>query len=120
VSERFDEDTFATVWGQANTCGGDIHGPHDLPADVVAAVADGAEHVWAKSEQGDYAEGSSCAIGRTKDGRFVVVEESSDTTGHGCQCGASASIHDTLEEAVRLGLSQEWRDHYNRASKAKA
>lgn len=107
-------DTFEAVWEEANNCGGDVHGPAALPPEVVKVAEAGVESIWADSEQGDYAEGSSCAIGRTRDGRYIVVEESSDTTGHGCQCSHSASIHDSLEEAIRLGLSQDWRDHYNR------
>lgn len=36
---------------------------------------------------------------------FIVAAESSDYTGHGCQCSGSAERFDSLDNALRLGLS---------------
>lgn len=38
---------------------------------------------------------------------FVVACESSDYTGHGCQCDGRAERFDTLNDALRLGLSPD-------------
>lgn len=38
---------------------------------------------------------------------FIVAVESSDYTGHGCQCSGSAERFASLDNALRLGLSDE-------------
>jgi hypothetical protein len=45
-----------------------------------------------------------------EDKRFGVIVDSSDYTGHGCQCGSSCEFYDTLEDAIRLGLDPEGRE----------
>jgi hypothetical protein len=57
-----------------------------------------------------YCDSGSFALGKLSDGQFIVVWESSDTTGHGCQCGGGASLHGTLDEALELGFAGETRD----------
>lgn len=60
----------------------------------------------------DYGSGwdnESFAIGLLSDGRYLVVMESEDSSGHGCRCSGSSSVHPTLDEALRLGLEPEQR-----------
>lgn len=47
----------------------------------------------------------SVAVFRAVNGGFIVAAESSDYTGHGCQCSGSAEQFDSLDNALRLGLS---------------
>lgn len=48
----------------------------------------------------------SVAVFKAADGNgFIVALESSDYTGHGCQCSGSATRYDSLDNALRLGLS---------------
>lgn len=61
---------------------------------------------------GPYEDNDGYAVVRLKDGRFGTLEEWEDSSGHGCQCGASATAFPTMEEAVRLGLSEETRDDF--------
>jgi hypothetical protein len=52
-------------------------------------------------------ERSGYVVFKTSDKRFAVLSDSEDYTGHGCQCCSSLTIWDTLEEALRLGLSED-------------
>jgi hypothetical protein len=74
---------------------------------------DAAEVIFSGRDQGDYAEGSSAAIARMNDGSFVAVLDWEDTSGHGCQCGATAGVWPNLGQAVVMGLDEEWRTRYN-------
>jgi hypothetical protein len=47
----------------------------------------------------------SAAVFRAGD-EIVVAVESSDYTGHGCQCSGSATRFKLLDTALRLGLSE--------------
>ena len=47
----------------------------------------------------------SVAVFRANDGGFIVAIESSDYTGHGCQCDGSARRFISLNNALRLGLT---------------
>lgn len=50
----------------------------------------------------------SVAIFKAVEGTgYIVALESSDYTGHGCQCSGSATRFDTLGNALRLGLSAD-------------
>lgn len=59
---------------------------------------------------GSYCDSGSFAIGELKDGRFIVVREDSDSSGHGCQCSGSADIFDNIDLALRLGLTENERE----------
>lgn len=39
--------------------------------------------------------------------RWAVAAESSDTSGHGCQCDGSAIRYGSFTDALRLGLTEE-------------
>lgn len=56
---------------------------------------------------------SRYVIYRAADRKVWVCEDDEDYTGHGCQCGSLLNgPHDTIADAVRLGLTQENREHY--------
>lgn len=67
---------------------------------------------------GSYCDRTGVAMARLADGRFAVVLDDQDTSGHGCQCGASATVHATLEDALAFGLTDEWRARYVKANPA--
>lgn len=54
------------------------------------------------------------AFCRLKDGRYVTAHESSDTSGHGCQCSGSVDIYDTKDDFLRLGLTEASRAEIER------
>ena len=99
----WDPITIQEVFGEAQGC--NYHPlTEPYPDDKTETIVGG----WT-----DYGEGwdnESFAIGKLEDGRYLVVMESEDSSGHGCQCSGSSSVHATFEEAMRLGLSQEQRD----------
>jgi hypothetical protein len=89
------------------------------PMADIQAVSNGEPRVTEAYELlGDYAESESAAVGQLRDGRWFAAEQSEDTTGHGCQCSGVLGFYSTEEEAVRLGLSQWARDHFQ-ADKSK-
>lgn len=57
-----------------------------------------------------YCDTSSEAILVLKDGRWVRATESSDTSGHGCQCSGSVDVFDNKTEFLKLGLTDEQRE----------
>ena len=71
---------------------------------------DVAEVYGAWSDGYDEGEESTLSFCRLKDGRFVVVEEWSDYTGHGCQCSGTARFADSYEALVNGHLTAEERD----------
>lgn len=59
----------------------------------------------------------SVAVFEALSGGYIVALESSDYTGHGCQCSGSASRFTTLDEALRLGLSESEAELCNATKK---
>lgn len=89
----------------------------DHPLMVDAALLEGATTLWAASsccwrDECNCDETGSIALARLADGRYLTVFESSDYTGHGCQCDGGADLYDSLAEAYNLGLTDDARDHY--------
>jgi len=79
-------------------------------AGVIAAVWSGDySEPW---QELDLAEGKpssdseSYTVVRLADGRFGLLAESEDYTGHGCQCGSSAVAFSTLPELLRYGVEE--------------
>jgi hypothetical protein len=95
----------------------------DHPLQFAASILDKAETILALGHCGckdlneaydtcgSYCDSDSFAVARLADGRFVGVEEASDSTGHGCQCSGSAVIAETLAEVVAW-LSTENREAF--------
>lgn len=59
-----------------------------------------------------YCDTESFALALLANGRFLTIEESSDTTGHGCQCSGVAQFFDNLGAAIHLGLSTDQRTNF--------
>lgn len=68
-------------------------------------VSDLGEVVYYGDNDAD--EFASVAIFKALSSGYVVAIESSDYTGHGCQCFGSAQRFKTLDNALRLGLSAD-------------
>ena len=83
-----------------------------VTAAVEVVAAWGCDGEWL--EQGG-SDNSQVAVLRSASG-FVVFEESEDYTGHGCQCGSSASEFPTLADALRLGVTEHDIPHLTWAS----
>lgn len=66
-----------------------LHEPLWRPQDAAEVL------VW-RFEGGDYAETEQVILVRLEAGGFGLLTSSSDTTGHGCQCGAHTVRADTL------------------------
>jgi len=58
----------------------------------------------------------SFAVAKLQDGRFLVVWENADSSGHGCQCDGGAGVYSTLKDAVRLGLGTDQRKLFEEQS----
>lgn len=107
--------TVNDVWENIVSCG-------DHPPTVPKEILEGIENIIAMggcSCQGvnreyktcdSYCDSNSFGIGKIKDGRFLVCSEWSDTTGHGCQCNGVTTLHESLEDALLMGLSEEDRN----------
>ena len=93
-------------------CG--VHIPPQLDQKEHEPVLVIAENVRAGGGWGQEREGyedSESFVLFEKDGAFWFYEESSDSTGHGCQCGENlAGPFSTLDDALRLGVGQEQAD----------
>lgn len=59
---------------------------------------------------GGYCDTESFGIGKTREGKFLVAYENSDSTGHGCRCYGAVQIFDSLEDALNLGLDESCRE----------
>jgi hypothetical protein len=55
-------------------------------------------------------------LARLKDGRYLAGRAGCDYTGWDCQAGGSGTLHATLEEAVRMGLTPEEQTRLNTGS----
>ncbi len=98
----FEDTDLMTVWGDANCS--------DHPqTSVTDEELEGVETVLARQEIADW-DNCAYAVGKLKDGRYIAIEEWEDSSGHGCQCGGTSAVYDTLEEALRLGLGQSVRE----------
>lgn len=95
-----------TIIAAANGCG-------DHPLDIDPAEPVDEVLYLRREERETWEDSSSVALYRTG-ARFRVVRESSDSSGHGCRCAASTSIHGSLGEAMMLGLTRGEREDYAR------
>lgn len=106
-----------------------LHTPVWTPVDVaevLASVWNGDESGgWrdckAPAEYGNWKDGSdstSYTVVRLKDGRFGLLSESEDYTGHGCQCSAATNTYESLDDLLRLGV-EEWQSGARDAIRAR-
>jgi hypothetical protein len=77
----------------------------DHPNNAIDESALGDVVYYGDNGQDEFA---SAAVFKAARGKgYIVAVESSDYTGHGCQCSGSAERFDSLSNALRLGLSPE-------------
>lgn len=94
-----------------------LHSPVWTPVDVDRVLCS----VWARygppwndsnvpGEYGNWKDGTdnqSYTVVLLKDGRFGLLSEDEDYTGHGCQCGAATGTYDTLDDLLRFGVDND-------------
>jgi hypothetical protein len=105
-----------TMFGSLQDCC--LHSPVWTPVDVdkVLCSVHDADGEWRDSTPpadrwGAWktgTESTSYTVVRLKDGRFGLLSESEDYTGHGCQCTAATNVYDSVNDLVRLGV-EEWQ-----------
>lgn len=67
-----------------------LHDPQWRPLDVTGVVA------WRQESPEGYGSTDQVILAELKGGGFGLLTSSSDTTGHGCRCGAHTVRADTL------------------------
>lgn len=99
-AEVFGEGTGGNTDGtiQVIPPGADVDGSPVSRADVAEIIA---------AVNGENDEEDWVGLFRLKDGRYLVAEGGCDYTGWDCQAGNSLCVAGNLDDAVRLGLSDE-------------
>jgi hypothetical protein len=54
----------------------------------------------------------ACTVLARIDDGYAVITEGEDYTGHGCQCFADLGFYQTMDLAIRLGLTDEFRHEF--------
>lgn len=88
-----------------------LHDPVWSPDDVAEVLC----LVWSGDDSGgDWkpgektcTESQSYAVVRLSDGRYGLLAEGEDYTGHGCQCDSATTIHATLDELLSMGVVED-------------
>lgn len=80
------------------------------PDDVAEVLA----MVWCGDESGGWQEGTKQSTESTAytavklaDGRFGLLSDSEDYTGHGCQCTSSTAVYGSLDELLAMGVPED-------------
>jgi len=103
-----------------------LHKPTWTPGDAVGVLASvqNDDSVWSDEsgvwtdckmdEYGNWKAGTdsgSYTVVQLRDGRYGLLSESEDYTGHGCQCGAATGVYSSLRDLLLLGVIEgEARD----------
>lgn len=107
--------TFEEVYGNANC--GDHPLQIPLPVGIKTIYSFWRGDGGYETEQGDSWDNESFAIGELG-GRFYVVQEWSDSSGHGCRCDGTITEWASLEEAIRLGIGEPQREAISRLNES--
>ena len=86
-----------------------LHQPAWSPDDVavvLAAVWDGDTSAGWERGPKQSTESTAYTVVRLKDGRYGLLADSEDLTGHGCQCDSSALAYGSLDELLRMGIPE--------------
>ena len=83
-----------------------------VSADQLPEAKNVDEILYASVSGGWGPEHSATVLFRLLDGRYGVINESEDTSGHGCECNGDVSYFDDLETAIMLGLDETSRNEY--------
>jgi hypothetical protein len=82
-----------------------------MSKEAIDKAADGtAMAAW--NEEGWGPEHSCTVLAKLPNKEWVVVNESEDTSGHGCMCDGNIAFFVTEEDAVQMGLDQDQRQEY--------
>jgi hypothetical protein len=92
-----------------------LHSPVWTPADVekiLCCVSDGGEGWgeptgWTAPGNIGYTDTRSYTVVRLKGGTFGLLSESSDTTGHGCQCDAATNTFASVGDLLQFGVVED-------------
>lgn len=90
-----------------------LHDPKWLPIDVEKVLAyaytsyDYSTWQLADDPEGYCPDGTQVYIVSLKDGRYGLLEESEDYTGHGCQCNSFTEVYDSMALLLKNGLVSE-------------
>lgn len=102
-----DEELRDTYAGLLACC---LHDPQWSPDDVVEPLCT----VWQGDGSGGWqpgakqsTESSAYVVVKLKDGRYGLLEDSEDYTGHGCQCGSSTAVYGSLDDLLRMGIPED-------------
>lgn len=129
TKDILDEVRYLTAYLRSNPEQGDVNAANDIieeatrpchfngtaPEVTIAAVLaseKGCMHGVASKGQlcGSYCNTWSFVIATTTDNKFLCASESSDTTGHGCQCSGNFEVFDSIEALLATGLSDQARE----------
>jgi hypothetical protein len=87
-----------------------LHDPQWSPDDVAEVLA----VVWEGDESGGWQRGEKQAtesqaytVVRLSDGRYGLLADSEDYTGHGCQCDSATSTFASYDDVLRLGIVED-------------
>jgi hypothetical protein len=87
-----------------------LHDPQWAPDDVAEPLCT----VWDGDEGGGWKPGAkqgtesvAYAVVRLKDGRYGLLADWEDYTGHGCQCSSSTSAYGSLDELLNMGIPED-------------
>ena len=102
------EDLRSTYDSLAACC---LHDPQWSPDDVTEVVAmvwegDDTGGMWKPGEK-TCSESESYTVVRLKDGRYGLLAEGEDYTGHGCQCSSSTAVYGSLDELLTMGVPED-------------
>jgi hypothetical protein len=95
------EDALCTI-EQATSCSD--HPGKPVAADEIESVVYFEDRADRNLESSD-----TLTICKLKSGFWILAQEWSDYTGHGCQCSGTLEVFDSLADLVACGLDKEQR-----------
>jgi hypothetical protein len=100
-----DEELRETYAGLLACCLHDLQWSPDDVAEPLCTVWQGDGSGGWQPDAKQSTESSAYVVVKLKDGRYGLLEDSEDYTGHGCQCGSSTAVYGSLDELLRDGNS---------------
>lgn len=91
----------------AGCCLHDLQWTPDDVAEVLCTVWNGDGSGGWKPGEKECSDSNSCTVVRLKDGRFGLLDEWEDYTGHGCQCGSATAVYASMRELLEMGVPDE-------------
>lgn len=95
-------ENFERVWNDCDGC--------CLVGSIAFTLADVTEILaFEEYPYGGGPDSNSTSLVKLANGKIGVFCEWEDYTGHGCQCGCTTEIYDTVEAALRFGVTDTER-----------